>query len=263
VNTNLPKNFDLEERYSCPYTRLSILRKREWTNIHMGENYRITLSIIEDNIVWFQPSGYASRSGIERTLRLTDDLLVEVIPRDGPHVQIDDWSELDGASRRSCRIYINNLKKRKRLKALIIYGTSAISKLAIRLGKCIKILKFPVKTVDDYAAAVRLGQQILTSEQTVNAKSAFTETCSPPYSFNQDDNFNRRITKQDWEYIDNNFSLWTESRNCPVPEAYQIQQYVDELLEFINQINWEVDGINKNQAEILRIPCVRYSMPLN
>jgi PAS domain-containing protein len=39
-----------------------------------------------------------------------------------------------------------------------------------------------------------------------------------------------------------------ENRNYKAVEAHQIQQYVDELLEFINQINWEVDGINKKRG---------------
>jgi PAS domain S-box-containing protein len=345
----------------------------------MGENYRITLSVIEDNIIWFQPSGYASRPDVERALRFTGDIRARMLSDSGPYVQIDDWSKLDGASLRSRRFYINNLKKCKRLKALIICGASSILQLAIRLEQRFKIIKFPVGTVDDYSRAVRLAQQILATEQTVTEKSVYLDTFSPPYSFNQDDHFNRLITKQDWEYRENNFSLRfeiinghilhgisagrlleahiepslqlqervtksirslsdsyyyvlslidsrgagqkvrklyidgilklhkkypfkmiifygvnqllaaginlakpfvpfkirvtrdlesalmlleqegienksisnvgeAEKRNYKATAAYQIQQYVDELLEFINQINWEVDGINKKRG---------------
>lgn len=55
----------------CPETGLNIFRKPEWTRLGFGKNYRVTLSIVGDHILWVQTSGYATRHDIIQASKLT------------------------------------------------------------------------------------------------------------------------------------------------------------------------------------------------
>jgi len=149
----------------CSVTGLAILRRPEWTDVNFDTDtdYKTTFSMLGDRILLVQASGYATLRGVENALRFVDNLETEAIDGDRLYVQINDWSDLQGASLEARKHYIDNMKKNERILGLIYYGTSPMFKLSIKLGKRLNILKFDVQIVNDYSEAVELAIKTLST----------------------------------------------------------------------------------------------------
>ena len=187
------------------FTGLPILKKPEWTNVCFGKDYRISISIIGDNIVWLQPSGYANLPDVVNALRFTKRVRNEAIPKNSQYVQIDDWTNLTGSSFRARKYYIDNLKRRERLRGLILYNASPMLKMSINLGKRLNILKFDAEAIDDYPKAIKLAQKLLCSTQTKNDESfPDTASCSQTSYFK---NESKIFANLDWTIRDEHFLL--------------------------------------------------------
>ena len=144
----------------CPVTGLSVLRKAEWTDVGFGKDYRVTISIVGDNILWVQSSGYATLHDERKVLRLTEQVSAEAISGGQPYVHLDDWTNFRGASLEARRCYIETFKNRRRISGVIFCGASSMFKMSIKLGKRLNMVKFPVHIADDYSEAIRLALDI-------------------------------------------------------------------------------------------------------
>ena len=154
----------------CPVTGLSILRKAEWTDVDFGNDYRVTVSIVGDNILWVQSSGYATLHDERNVLRLTEQVSAEAISGGQPYVHLDDWTNFRGASLEARKCYIETIKKRRRISGVIFCGASSMFKMSIKLGKRLSMVKFPVHIADDYSEAIRLALDIQSKENALEDK---------------------------------------------------------------------------------------------
>ena len=201
------------DRFCCPETGLSILRNPEWNDICLSENYKISVNIIENNIVWLKPSGYATLSDIKRALDFTKKVRTEILPENRSYVQIDDWSNLKGSSFKARKFYIRDLKKRKRLKGLIYYSPSPAFRIAIQLGRRFKLFSFNIETTHDFIEAVSLAHKMVTNNKN-KAYESPSEISSIPLNVNsKKDGRKRVITDPGWQYKTENFSLRFEIIN--------------------------------------------------
>jgi len=166
TNMNLIKDANIESLPTpiCPVTGLPITRRPEWTDVSFGKDYRVTVSIVGDSILWVQSSGYVTLHDEINVLSLTDQVPAEAISEEKPYVQIEDYSNLRGASLEARKYYIDDMKKRKRISGVIFCGASYIFKMSIKLGRRLNVVKFPVHIVDDYSEAVRLALEMLEKE---------------------------------------------------------------------------------------------------
>jgi len=57
------------EKFHCPATGLPIFRKPEWTDVRFGKDYKLTISIIGENIVFSKSVGFATLNDVEGVLR--------------------------------------------------------------------------------------------------------------------------------------------------------------------------------------------------
>ena len=162
---NLRKNTNIESLPGsiCPVTGLPILRRPEWTDVSFGKDYRLTLSLLGENILLRRPQGNAILTDIQNTFRLNSQLVSEAIHGDIPFVQIEDLTNFHGMSLEARKYYIDYMKKNKRLLSLIFYGTSSMFKLSIKLAKRLNIVKFNVQIVNDYSEAVKLALKMLST----------------------------------------------------------------------------------------------------
>ncbi|MBT3368984.1 MAG: hypothetical protein HN416_17715, partial [Nitrospina sp.] len=144
----------------CPVTGLPILRKAEWTDVGFGKDYRITVSIVGDNILRVQPSGYVTLNNQINVLKLTDRVPAEAISGGEQYIHIEDWSNFQGASLGARKIYMDEMQARKRISGVIFCNVSTMFKMSVKLGKTLRMVKFPVHIVDDYSEAVRLALEI-------------------------------------------------------------------------------------------------------
>jgi len=155
----------------CRVTGLPILRKPEWTDVSFGKDYRVTVSIVGNNILWVKSSGYATLHDEVNVLGLTDQAPAEAISGDQTYVQIEDWTDLRGASLKARKCYIDAMEKRKRISGVIYFGVSTMFKISIKLGKRLSMVKFRVHIVDTYSEAIRLALEIQSKEKVSEDKS--------------------------------------------------------------------------------------------
>ncbi len=145
----------------CPVTGFKIFQKPEWIYVNFDQQYRSTLSIINDRILLSRPSGYIRLDSIKNAVGLISQIVGEHFENKNRYVMIEDFTNLDGSSIRARQYFIEYLIKRKRLIGLIFYGASPFTKLSIRLGRRFNLVKYNIQIVDDYPEAIRLAVQIL------------------------------------------------------------------------------------------------------
>ncbi len=190
---SLINNQEGESRTSglCPVTGLPILQKPEWTDMGYGKDYKLTVRIVGSSILHSRPSGYATIHDTEHALKLTGKVVAEAISEDLPYVQIEDYSNLHGASFEARRYFIDNMQKRERLIALIFCGATPFFKMSIKLGKRFTIVKRNVQLVEDYSEAVKLALEILSAEKNLAGDSVehipTQPLVSPPKLTTRDD----------------------------------------------------------------------------
>ena len=196
----------LWELVNCPLTGLSINTKLEWKELNFSKEYSASLCILGEHILYTHPSGYATLHDVENILMITSKAVASAVPKDQPYVQIEDYSDLYGASLEARRYYINNMRKREELLGLIFCGVSPAFKMSIKLGRRLNIVKFNVRIVDDYFEAITLAQKMLasgktredqtgarsTKEERVSTDSGLSIKCKPDW-FLKLDGFSARF----------------------------------------------------------------------
>jgi len=196
------KNQDIESasNCTCPVTGLPLLRRPEWTDVSFDTDtdYKATFSIVGDSILLSQVSGYATLRGIEKAFRLLSEVVTAGIAEGRPYVQIEDYSNLHGASLDGRKYYIDYTKKRDRLLGLIFYGTSPIFNMSIKLGKRLNIIKFKAHIVKDYSEAVKLALKMLSADKTQVDDSLPTVITQPSAVSTEERLSHEVVTNDDW-----------------------------------------------------------------
>ncbi len=174
IKVNRINNQNGESKTSdfCPVTGLPILQRPEWTDQDYGKNYKLTVKIVGSNILHSRPSGYATIHDTEHALELTGKVAAEAISKDLLYVQIEDYSNLHGASFEARKHFITNMKKRQQLIGLVFYGVTPFFKMSIQLGRRLTIVRRDVQIVEDYPEAIRLALEILSARKTPAGESA-------------------------------------------------------------------------------------------
>jgi len=206
-------NKNSSTEFISPDNRLSLHEKSEWKTFRLSKNYKISITIIQDNIVWLKPSGYAKFSDLKRALDFTKKFRSRFLAANRPYVQIDDWSNLKGSSFRARKLYIKDLKRRRRLKGLVYYCSSPGLRIAIRLGKRFKIFNFAMEISQDFSDAISLANKILPSNKILSSnidKTNESASNAPPSEINYAQYRNeceRKSTDSTWQYKAENFLL--------------------------------------------------------
>ena len=184
--------------------------KPEWNSVHISDNYQITVTILEQDIIWLKPSGYATLSDVKRALEYTQKIRKEIFPGNRPYVQIDDWSKLKGSSFRARQFYINDLKRRKRLRGLIYYNPSPALKVAIQLGKRFKFFPFIIENANGIKEAVSIAKKFLNAHDSVQIHEPALNLYSEMTKKNGASNV---VENPDWKVDFGNFSIKYEIIN--------------------------------------------------
>jgi len=238
---------------------------------------------------------------VKNGLALISKVAEEAIAGGRPFVQIEDLSNVPGASLEARKYFIDYMKKREqRFLGLISCGASPTLKVSIKLGKRLNIVKYDVEIVNSHSEAIRLAVKMLstgkTSEDEPIIGSAEKDKVCPvsgaPIIGRPDRLYVERI--KEWyrdhpfrmlvvyganrflraainvarpflpfrlrlaKDLDSALKLVAKEKSeitepSPIPTTRgvgseplapdQAQQYADELLRFIGDINWETDGV--------------------
>jgi len=197
------------ENARCLVTGLTTLSKPEWTNVSFGKEYTGSASLLGDNILVLQGSGYANLQSLKDSLVFTDNVLAEVIPEGQDYILLEDVSKIRHISLDARKYFIEYIKKDQRLRGLIFYGASPLFKLSIKLGKRLNIVNFNVEIADNYASAVKSAQKVILQSQTKSEK--FSNTNFPfQHTSDGDSSLQKIISQPDWGYQSDGFSMRCE-----------------------------------------------------
>lgn len=155
----------------CPVTGLPLVRKPEWTNISFGNPFKITVSVIAEQILWVKTYGYVTDEDQIGAMQLTKDVARQAIPEGAFYVQIDDFKHLNGASLNARTYYIKEIKKRSQLKGLIFCDTSPAFNLSIKLARMLNIVNFSIDIAKNYQSAIDLACKMVSLKPSPEVQS--------------------------------------------------------------------------------------------
>lgn len=121
--------------------------------------------ILGDSIVLVQPSGYANWDDMKNAVDFTIRAIEESIPDNKSYIHIADYTLVSGVSYSGRKHFIDSVKKRQRLLALIFCGLSPFMSLSVKLGKRLHIFRFKVFITPNYEEAAKLAVSLLKSHQ--------------------------------------------------------------------------------------------------
>ena len=168
MNFDKVKNMEPAHADICHVSGLPIHRKPEWTDVNFDPDadYKATLSVVGDSIVFAPAAGYTKLRGIKNALKFQKKFEAEAFNGERPYVQINDWSDLRGATFAARKYYIEYMKKNRLLLGMIFYGVSALFKVSILLAMRLNVVKFHVQIVNDYSEAINLALELLSAAKT-------------------------------------------------------------------------------------------------
>jgi PAS domain S-box-containing protein len=143
----------------CPATGLSVKSRPEWTDRRFGSDYRLTARVVGDRILLNRATGHAQLQDVVESLALTDAIIRDHIDQSAGYVHISDFSGLLGITREARKHYIRKMERREDLLGLIYFGVSPLFRMMIQLAGRLSIVKFNVRIVPDYGAAMSAAMQ--------------------------------------------------------------------------------------------------------
>ena len=189
-------------------TDIKVLRKPEWH--YHAENFSVHFEIINDNILHGIASGMFKEDHVEPAIRLKETVIGSINSKSKPYYIILGLSETKSASQKSRNRYVEailKLYKNNPFHLLVFYGANRLLTAAINLAK--PFVPFKVKVAKDFRESLEFV-----------------------------------VEKKNYKPLPIEISS-SVKRDEEAPISNEITVYVEEILSYIEQINWEVDGINQ------------------
>ena len=198
---------------------LEIFRKPEWTDVRIGDDYRINLSIIGKQILVSQPVGDVQFNCAKRSSDLIDTIVAEHIPKGQRYVIIQDVSQVRGISLEARKHYINRVMNRRRLAGLVYCKTAPLLKFSVKLGMKLFGVQMVVKMANDYPQAVEMAQTIL-SERHPAETDATPQSSKPPNRRDQQRGSPHIIRNKNWVVKSNGLDATMEVINREILHSF-------------------------------------------
>ena len=149
------------EIYTCPVTKLPILNKPEWNKVGFGNEYKISIDIIGEQIILTHNYGLPTLHDVQNAMSLLTNIIDQYF-HDRPYIHIFNYSEIrQNVPLEVRRLVIKELKKRNRMITAIYYGLTPSLKLSIKIGRFFHIVPFSTLIAQDYTEAMETALTIL------------------------------------------------------------------------------------------------------
>jgi len=149
---------------------LPVHREPEWRKKIPYSNFETDFLVLNKNILVSRPSRHATLPDIEQSTELNLKVRHQGIPQNTPYIQIGNYQQLQGATLGARKYFINYLKNRKHLLAVIFCSTSPLFNFSIKLGHRIYSFDFNIQLADDLPEAIRLAHKILSNKELLPAR---------------------------------------------------------------------------------------------
>ncbi|MCP4695047.1 MAG: hypothetical protein GY859_43875, partial [Desulfobacterales bacterium] len=147
----------------CPVTGLPIREKPEWTDVELGENYKLTLRVLGENIILGRPEGCPVLYEQKAALNLLDEVAAGLAGEDRRYIYIVDLENARGCTRQARECYVEHMKNQPRLLGLIFISAPFMFKFFIKLAKAARRLHVNPGFTVDHEAAVQLALEMLSA----------------------------------------------------------------------------------------------------
>ncbi|MEH0020464.1 MAG: response regulator [Desulfobacter sp.] len=208
---------------TCPVTGLTLVSDPGWTFTGNAGNFSMDISCVGRSILLIRSRGYARAADVAEGIRFRRQIQEQACPGQSPQVLIFDWTHMQGASHRSRDVFMQSLNTDKRLCGIIFYRPSFVLRMSIKLGTRLSRFDFPVHITDTYSGAMRTALGMCGRDQAGLAGVADEPEETPG-----------------------------DHGPLPKPEPVPnntLSGYRDELLAFMDALNWEEKGIRANLPE--------------
>ena len=195
----------------CPVSGLPIIQKPEWIDINLNEKYKITFSFIGENILLMQPTGYATKTDLQKVVSLAKEVVDEVIPKDHPLIVIQDYKNLTGATYEARKYFINYYKTYERILAVVFINTPVLMEISVKLAKRLHIFPYNIYMAKDYQEAIQLSLEFLSKNSVV--KKEIPDQYSEEYKITavienqQQEKIPEVISRDEWRLDTEDYSV--------------------------------------------------------
>jgi signal transduction histidine kinase len=212
---------DFEASEYCPVTGLPVISRPEWTDIPMGKGYSTTFKVIGKHILMSRPEGRGDEEGNQRFYRIRSRVIQEAFGNNGVFFEIKDYRTACTPSRIMRKLFVDQIEQdAERMVGFVAYNTPKGVRFAIKVGERLIPTKRPTVIAPDYQKAMGMALSAMEFYQTTNR--------FPPVDF---------------------FRKKAATNHMPLT-PYHADHFVDELLHYLGNINWEIDGLDSSMTQI-------------
>lgn len=212
--TRIPFSFTDPTNF-CEAIGQPITRKPEWTDIKLGDDYSVTFCIYGDNILYSEPTGKATTESLLKFFEKRKRVIEEAFGSEKPYCEVKNYSTI-GTPSKKIRNFFSQQLQEKRLIGLFYFNASKSVQFALNIGAHIIRPQLVLRICKDQETAVVQANRLIA------------------------------------HYLANKT---TPSNIAPVDENTTIspgllRHYEKELLHFIENINWEIHGMDTHLADV-------------
>lgn len=128
----------MEKQTYCEISGLPVTERPEWKDIILDKNYKVSFSLIGDNIIKIVPEGKSTTQGFSKFLEIREAFIRELGLWDLPHIVLKDYSRIEGLPSKEGRSLNTELlvaeSKRGKLKGMLIYKCPMVIRWLFNVG---------------------------------------------------------------------------------------------------------------------------------
>lgn len=192
---------------SCPVSGLKLTKRPEWTDIPLVDGYSVTFCFVGDRILLTMPKGYSGNRGMEALFLEREKVINHMLPNDEKYIELRDYAGIRGKPNWNARKQmVRGLRAgQDRLQGFIIFNTPPAVKMVAGIGMRLYRYPFHAYLAADYRDAINRALEITTRGKTGQLVSGI------------------------------------EARGAKAGGDENPDIYIDELIRYLGQINWELD----------------------
>ena len=147
----------------CPVTKLPEYTRSEWKNICVGDNFRMSFSVLGKNIFVVKSYGKVDAETMELIRPIANSVIDEVFKTVKKVVYLVDMQGLISVSTDGRKSYIQFLKEHEKLTAIVLCASAPLMVLSIRLARRFNKIDFHVVLEKDFNIGLKKALRFSTT----------------------------------------------------------------------------------------------------
>ena len=133
----------------------------EWTHVSFGLRYSVSAAVAGGRILITRSMGYGEADDVPLYADFIRRVIDDGIGPDQPYVHVFDWSDFSGGSLAARNRTVQLFRTQRRLQGVVFCTVGGILRMMLPLTRRLYRFPFPIATVDDLAAGIRVAAEWL------------------------------------------------------------------------------------------------------